>query len=279
MKQEIAICWLRRDLRLIDNTALFHALKSGYKVLIVFIFDTNILDKLPSPKDARVTFIFEVLQAIDEELKKHGSSLYVAHGTPEDCFKKITSAFQVKEVHANHDYEPYAIERDAGISKMLQQQNIGFLSYKDQVIFEKSEVMKADGTPYTVYTPYSNIWKQRFAAHPPVDYPSEKLLSHLISHEPFHFPTLAEMGFDKVSSIPLQPQIDENIIRDYEKTRNIPGIEGTSRLSPYLRFGIVSTRQMVKLAQRLNGQWLNELIWREFFMMILFHFPHVLNHS
>jgi deoxyribodipyrimidine photo-lyase len=279
MKKEISVCWLRRDLRLNDNTALFHALKSGHPVLIVFIFDTNILGKLPSPKDARVSFIHAILQNIDADIKKYSSSLYVAYGTPEVAFKNICDSFDVKEVHINHDYEPYAIERDAIIGKALDTAGIPLFTYKDQVIFERSEIAKIDGSPYTVYTPYSKVWKQRFVEQAPGNFPGEKLLHRLLPQEPFHFRTLTEMGFEKTATPPLPPSIDENLIRHYEETRNLPGIDGTSRLSPYLRFGVISTREVVNLAVRLNGQWLNELIWREFYMMILFHFPHVVHYS
>jgi deoxyribodipyrimidine photo-lyase len=279
MKKEIVVCWLRRDLRLNDNTALFHALKSGYPVLIVFIFDTLILDKLPSPRDARVHFIYEVLQQLQLTIRSHHSSIYLGYGTPEDCFSTICDQFHVKTVYANHDYEPYAIERDSRIRELLEKNGAVLHTYKDQVIFEKSEILKPDGKPYTVFTPYANRWKQMYRDQPHHDAPSEAHLDQLLPHQPFPFPSLESMGFEKVKTIPLQPHIDENIIRHYEETRNIPGVDGTSRLSPYLRFGIVSVRQMVRLAERLNVQWLNELIWREFFMMILYHFPHVVHHG
>jgi deoxyribodipyrimidine photo-lyase len=279
MSKEISICWLRRDLRLVDNAALHHALKGKYPVLPVFIFDTAILEKLPEKKDKRVAFIHQALQEIKDNLQKNGSSLYVLHDTPINAFGKICREFDVKEVFTNHDYEPYAIERDNAIQKFLSDQGIGFTMYKDQVIFEKSEVLKADGTPYTVFTPYSNAWKKKYAEEKSATFVTEKHFSNLLQIKPFHLPTINEIGFEKADTISARPPIDEKIIRHYHETRNIPGLEGTTHLSTHLRFGTVSTRHLVKLATELNEQWLNELIWREFFMMILFHFPHVVNYS
>ena len=279
MSREISICWLRRDLRLFDNAALYHALKSPYSVLPVFIFDTLILNKLPHKKDKRVAFIHQVLQEIKEELKNSDSSLYVLHDTPLAAFKKICEEFVVKEVFTNRDYEPYAIERDNTIKTFLEENNISFHTYKDQVIFEKSEVMKTDGAPYTVFTPYSNAWKKKYAEQDLPTFASEKYFSNLLKIKSFHLPTLSEIGFEKVETISSQPDIDETIIRHYHETRNFPAVKGTTCLSTHLRFGTVSLRQLVKLASQLNEAWLNELIWREFFMMILFHFPYVANHS
>ncbi len=279
MKEEISICWLRRDLRLVDNIALYHALKSNYPVLLIFIFDTDILDKLPDKKDKRIVFIHEALNEINTGLRKHHSSLYVLHDTPLGAFKKVLAEFEVKKVFTNHDYEPYAIKRDNAIKNFLQDENISFYSYKDQVIFEKSEIVKPDGMPYTVFTPYSNTWKKKFAEGTLGEFPAEKNMQNLLTGKSFHMPSLGEIGFEKTETISLQQQIDETIIRHYHETRNLPAVNGTTHLSPHLRFGTVSIRHLVKLASRLNEQWLNELIWREFFMMILFHFPHVVNYS
>ncbi len=219
------------------------------------------------------------LQEIKDELQKNGSSLYVLHDTPLDAFKKICKEFDVKEVFTNHDYEPYAIERDNAIKKYLADRNISFHTYKDQVIFEKSEVMKTDGTPYTVFTPYSNTWKKKYAEQGPSTFAIEKHFSNLLKIKPLHLPALTEMGFEKVETISPRHEIDEKIIRHYHETRNIPSLEGTTHLGTHLRFGTASIRQLVKRTTELNEQWLNELIWREFFMMILFHFPYVVNNS
>ena len=245
----------------------------------IFIFDSNILDKLSEKKDKRVVFIHQALEQINDELMENGSSLYVLHDTPLEAFKTICSEFDVKEVYANHDYEPYAIERDTAIRKFLTEKNIPFHTYKDQVIFERSEIIKSDGTPYTVFTPYSKAWKQKYAEQTTTEFPAEKHFSKLLKIKGLAIPSLKEIGFEKTETISSRPDIDEKIIRHYHETRNLPGIEGTTHLSTHLRFGTVSVRQLVKLANRLNEQWLNELIWREFFMMILFHFPHVVDHS
>ncbi|MFC0776197.1 cryptochrome/photolyase family protein [Terrimonas alba] len=277
--REINICWLRRDLRLDDNVALYHALKAKLPVLIIFIFDTDILGKLPSKKDKRVAFIHAALENINALLEKEGTALYIVNNTPLNAFQKIVNEFDVKEVFTNHDYEPYAMERDTRIEKFLKGKNILFHRFKDQVIFEKSDILKDDGKPYNVYTPYSKKWKLHFEKQGISQFPSEKHLDRLLPTGPHHFPTLTELGFEKTETVNPIPVIDEKIIQHYQQTRNIPGMEGTTRLSVHLRFGTVSVRQLVKLASNLNEQWLNELIWREFFMMILFHYPHVVTHS
>ena len=276
---KVSVFWFRRDLRLIDNHGLFRALKSKRKVLPVFIFDKSILDNLFDKKDKRVSFIYQNLLNIEKEINKLGSSLWVIYDTPLNAFKLICSTFDVSEVYTNHDYEPYAIKREKEISDFLCLNKILFHSSKDQVIFEKDEVMKKDGTPYTVFTPYSKIWKQRLKETKITFYKSENQLSNLIKTVAFRFPLLKEIGFEPSFSCIPSAVVDENIISDYDKTRNFPSINGTSRLSVHLRFGTVSIRKLVSTAIELNEQWLNELIWREFFMMILFHFPNVVTKS
>ncbi len=279
IKESVSIFWFRRDLRLSDNRGLYMALKNSTSVLPVFIFDKCILEKLSNKDDKRVAFIHKTLQRINEALQQNGSSLYVLHDTPLDAFKKICNNFDVKEVIANHDYEPYALERDQLINDFLAKKTIPFYTYKDQVIFEKSEVMKADGNPYTVFTPYSRIWKKKFFEGKPSNFSSENFLSNMVKNPLFHFPSLEEIGFEKTEMHIPGVEINKEIIRHYHETRNLPGIAGTSYMGLHLRFGTVSVRRVVHLANRLNAQWLNELIWREFFMAILFHFPHVVNSS
>ncbi len=279
MKQEISVCWLRRDLRLFDNTALYHALKSEYPVLLIFVFDTEILDKLSDKKDRRVAFIRNALLDIQAQLIKNHSSLYVLNSTPVNAFERICNEFNVREVFTNHDYEPYAIHRDGEIKRFLSSKNIPFYTFKDQVIFERNEVMKADGSPYTVFTPYSKVWKQKYYQQNPDGLPSEKHLTKVFQTSPFHFPTLTEIGFEEINLEVADIDVSEALIRSYHETRNTPGVAGTSHLSVHLRFGTVSIRQLAAQASRLNESWLNELIWREFFMMILFHFPQVVNQS
>ena len=277
-KQKVSLCWLRRDLRLFDNTALYHALQSPFPVLLLFIFDKNILDKLDNKKDKRVAFIHEMLSDINNAIRKYGSSILIVHDTPLNAFTKINEAYPIKEIYINHDYEPYAIERDNKIKGFAKQHQIGFHTFKDQVIFEKSEVMKADQTPYTIFTPYSKMWKQKYNEGQVVFYPSETLLPNLLQTEPFAFPSLKGIGFKEINSTVAKPEISEALILNYSETRNIPG-KGTTHLGIHLRFGTISVRQTVKIANRLNEQWLNELIWREFFMMILYYFPAAVRHN
>lgn len=279
MKKEISVCWLRRDLRLFDNTALYHALSGKFPVLLIFIFDIEILDKLQDKKDKRVFFIYQTLNQINSILREKGSSLYVLHDTPLAAFEKICDEFDVKEVFANHDYEPYATDRDTKIENSLATKNIPFHTFKDQVIFEKSEIMKADGTPYTIFTPYSNVWKQKYLSLKPANFPSEKILSNLLKTSSIRFPLIEEIGFEEVELDISSTKVNEEIIAHYDETRNLPGINGTTKISVHLRFGTVSVRQMAEKASELNKVWLSELIWREFFMMILFHFPDVVDHS
>lgn len=279
MDNPVAVFWFRRDLRFDDNQGLYIALKSGLPVLPVFVFDTTILNTLDDKKDARVTFIYNRLVELNQQLKSVQSSLCVLYGSPMEAFEKLTRDYAISHVYANHDYEPYAIKRDKEISDFLMSKKIKFSSFKDQVIFEKNEVLKADGKPYTIYTPYSRVWKTNYLQCSKENFPSEDYLDNFIKMNPISFPTLSEIGFEK-SSIDVPPLvIDKNLISNYELTRNFPAISGTSRLSVHLRFGTVSVRKLVALAWNINEQWLNELIWREFFMMILYHFPRVVTRS
>lgn len=279
MKQEISICWFRRDLRLDDNTALYHALQSPYPVLPVFIFDPEILGRLPDKNDRRISFIYHTLQDLNRRCLEHGSSFYVTFDRVEDAFKKFFEEFEVKAVFINHDYEPYAINRDQSIQKLSEAEGAAFYTFKDQVIFERSEIIKTDGSPYTVFTPYSNKWRQMFNQHPLKEFPSEKYLSKLLKSRAYDFPSLANLGFQEVDPEVMPANIEEVTISSYQDTRNLPSIAGTSQVSPYLRFGTLSIRHLVKLAFKWNATWLNELIWREFFMMILYQFPHVVNQN
>jgi deoxyribodipyrimidine photo-lyase len=278
-KQKVSICWLRRDLRLTDNTALYQALKSPYPVLLLFIFDKNILDQLDDKRDKRVAFIHETLFEINKEIVKYGSSVLMIHNKPAATFEHLVETYDIKEIFLNHDYEPYAIERDQQIKEFAKLHNISFHTYKDQVIFEKAEVLKSDQTPYTIFTPYANTWKQKYKEKEEIFYPSEKWLHNLIKTDPFAFPSLSEIGFEDIKSTISQPEINEELIRQYSDYRNIPSVEGTSKIGIHLRFGTVSVRQITRTASQLSEQWLNELIWREFFMMILCHFPQVVHHN
>jgi len=279
MKKEISICWLRRDLRLNDQAALYHALMSNYPVLLVFIFDPQILDKLKDRDDYRVFFIHNVLKKLNDELKFYGSSLMVIHDQVIPAFEKLNEQFDVKAVYTNHDYEPYALDRDSKVAEFLTGTGVSFHTFKDQVVFEKSDIMKSDGTPYTVFTPYSRRWKEAFSILSLPEYPSENNLSNCLQLEALSFPDLEDLGFAAPDVDFPSFDISEDLIRNYHSTRNLPSVKGTSQISVQLRFGTISIRYLVKLAVQWNEQWLNELIWREFFMMILYHFPHVVNNS
>lgn len=276
-QQKVNIFWFRRDLRLDDNVGFLAALKADLPVLPIFIFDKEILDKLPED-DARVTFIFDTLQKMRDELQEErDSSLAMFYGKPETIFKDLIDQYEIDTVFTNRDYEPYAKERDEAMEKLLSTEEINFKTYKDQVIFEKDEIVKNDGDPYVVYTPYKNKWKENFDEdeHLQMHYTSQHL-DNLIENTRLPNVTLSDMGF-KTSALKVPDYtITPTLIDNYEDTRNFPAKEnGTSRLGPHLRFGTVSTRKMMRKAiAEENEVFWSELIWREFFMQILYHFPH-----
>ncbi|HOO66318.1 MAG: deoxyribodipyrimidine photo-lyase [Bacteroidales bacterium] len=278
-RDAITLFWFRRDLRPEDNVGLYHALQSGRPVLPVFIFDTGILDRLEEKADRRVTFITAALGELNKKLMAAGSSLKVLHGTPETAFQKILGEYDIKAVFTNRDYEPYAIARDERISGLLKASGIPFHSFKDQVIFEKNEVSKSDGTPYTVFTPYSRAWKKQLTPQHTATFDTAKYSGNFLQTSPAAIPRPEEIGFSDSATVSPVPVINSDIIRNYHLTRNIPSLEGTTRLGVHLRFGTVSIRSLVRTALDLNETWLNELIWREFFMSILWHFPHVTDKS
>lgn len=274
---QVSLFWFRRDLRLHDNAGLYHALRSGKKVIPVFIFDKKILDELENKEDKRVDFIHRNLTAIQKELNDIGSTLHVLHGTPEECYKQLIKEYDVTAVYTNHDYEPYAGERDKKIADYLASNNIAFYSFKDQVIFEKDEVLKDDGTPYTVYTPYSKKWKQKLNNFYLKPYPTEKYFDAFLKQKAIAIPSLEDIGFKKTDvNIPSE-KLNESVAKDYHNTRDIPSIRGTTRMSVHLRFGTVSIRELASDAKVLNEKLLNELIWRDFYQAILWHFPKVIN--
>lgn len=279
VKARITIFWFRRDLRLHDNHGLFKALESSATVLPIFVFDKTILSGLSDKKDKRITFIYQTLRSLNDQLRLVGSSLKVLHDTPEEAFSLLSEEYEIEAVYTNHDYEPYAIQRDKRIREWLDTKQILFHTFKDQVIFEKDEILKSDGSPYIKFTPYANAWKSKLNESALEKRPSQKQFYKLVKTSPFHFPSLGEIGFDDSDVSVPSPMISHDIIKNYHLTRNIPAIRGTSQLSVHLRFGTVSIRELVQKALLLNDQWLNELIWREFFMMILFHFPHVVHQS
>ena len=246
-----------------------------HKVLPIFIFDEEILSKLPED-DARVTFIFETLQEMRSELQeKYGSSIAMLKGKPEDVFKELMDDYSIDTVFTNRDYEPYAKERDTAIETLLSKENINFKTFKDQVIFEKDEVVKSDGDPYKVYTPYMKLWKKEFEKIDLKIYYTNEFLDNLIENSRLPNLTLADIGFKKSSQKIAPYTVTPTLIQEYEDTRNFPAQDSTSKLGPHLRFGTASIRKMVKkaIAEKNEIFW-SELIWREFFTQILWHFPH-----
>ena len=276
MKPSVNIIWFRRDLRLTDNAALYHALRSSQPVLPIFIFDKNILDQLEDKKDKRVAFIHGAIAEMQEQLLSMGSSMQVFYGKPLEVFENLVQQYTIGSVFTNHDYEPYAKERDAAVESFLSKNSIGFSTYKDQVIFEKEEVTKDDGKPYTVFTPYSRKWKAKLNAFYLKSYPTEKYFSHFYQQAPSEIPSLSSMGFESIEAVFPLKELDQEIVKKYSLNRDIPALEnGTSKMGVHLRFGTVSIRKLATIAIALNETYLNELIWRDFYQMILFHFPKV----
>jgi deoxyribodipyrimidine photo-lyase len=279
MKTTVSLFWFRRDLRLRDNHGLYEALKHDKAVLPIFIFDRSILDSLPK-NDARVEFIHEQLKAIHTCLQKYDGGLSVYYGAPEGVFEQLTNEYDIDTVYCNRDYEPYALSRDQIISDLLKSKSIEFKSYKDQVIFEQNEITKDDGLPYKVYTPYSKKWLSNFKTDHYSPFNSENLLSNIVQSNSYSWVDLESMGFEPNPIKIAAYNVDNGIIENYEDTRNFPAIDGTSKLGPHLRFGTVSVREIVsKAIQFTNNTFLKELIWREFFMQILWHFPHTVTQS
>lgn len=274
LSEKVNIFWFRRDLRLEDNIGFSNALEGKYPVLPIFIFDTNILDELPKD-DARISFIHKLLEEISAALIEKSSGIATYYGDPKEVFHKIISSYDVQNVITNRDYEPYAKERDSTIKNFLHEKDIGFHHFKDQVIFEKDEIVKADGTPYLVYTPYMKKWKETFRKSNHTKYqPTSNSFQNLYNSTNIPFLSLVDIGF-KQSKIEVSDwDISKSMIEDYEKKRNLPALDATSHLGPHLRFGSISIRKAVsKAIAESNEVFWQELIWREFFMQILWHFP------
>ncbi len=277
--KEVSVFWFRRDLRIHDNTGLYYALNDRFPVVPVFIFDKIILDKLESKSDARVQFIHDQLSQLNQIMRSHQSRLWVYHDEPVKAFKELLKIFSVKAVYTNRDYEPYAKDRDESIRTLLKENGTEFYSFKDQVIFESGEILTAQETPYRMFTPYKNKWMEVFEKELAASIPSETLLNNLYQDKFKEIPSLKSIGF-KASSIKIPPnKIEKNTIVHYDKTRDYPGIDGTSRLGIHLRHGTLSIRKATSAAWAFSTVWLNELIWREFYMMILSFFPEVTDQS
>ncbi|MEM6628322.1 MAG: deoxyribodipyrimidine photo-lyase [Bacteroidota bacterium] len=273
---KVNVFWFRRDLRLNDNRGLFEALKSEYPVLPLFIFDRNILDDLEAD-DARVTFIHNQLSGMREQLSALDKGFWVEHGSPEAVWENLLQEFDVQAVFCNHDYEPYAQKREQMVIKLLKGKGAVLHTFKDQVIFEKEEILSGAGKPYTVYTPYSKKWKESLRQSHLTYYNCEALWDNFLpkSQVPRSFPSLGQMNFKVSSQIFPSDSPKEQTIRVYDQYRNFPAQPGTTRIGIHLRFGTISIRQLAKKAIELNEVYLKELIWREFYMQILWNFPHV----
>lgn len=277
MKEEIVIFWFRRDLRLDDNIGLYHALQSQYPVLPIFIFDNDILKNLDNKRDRRVDYIYQAAESINQELKSVNSRLEVFNGKVMNAFIKLEDKYELKAIFCNRDYEPYTIKRDTEIYNYFKKKNIPFLAYKDQVIFDKNDVLKDDGKPYTVFSPYSKKWRSSLNNEYFQEYRIKKYNFLRLSYKDIL--NLKDIGFERTDINFIKPELNPAIIDNYDKTRNFPAINGTTRLSVALRFGTISIRHCVNFALQHNDIWLTELIWREFFMQILYHFPQVVNNS
>lgn len=272
---QVNIFWFRRDLRLDDNAGLYHALKQDIPVIPVFIFDKLILDDLEEKADRRVEFIRLALEDMQEALVQKGASLEVYYGAPMEVFKKLLTKHKIEKVFTNHDYEPYAIKRDKEIQHLLKEHGVSFHTYKDQVVFEKDEVAKDNGHPYTVYTPYSKRWKALLNDFYAKSYPTEKYFHNFYKQSAHRIPSLKSMGFKEAGKPFPSHTLDEDIVRKYDKQRDIPAINGTTHMGIHLRFGTVSIRRLLQTALELNAVFMSELIWRDFFQSILWHFPKV----
>lgn len=273
-KMKIAIHWFRRDLRWDDNTALYKALSSDLPVLPLFIFDTNILDKLENKKDKRVHFIHRELSRLQEDAKGKGTSILVKHGKPLEIWEELLEEYDIGAVYTNRDYEPYAQERDKAVYELLQKHDIPFKGSKDHVIFEKKEVVKDDGDPYVVFTPYSKKWLAAYKENPPKINSSALRFQNFYNTKLLPFPTLSDLGFEETDTDFPSMDLNESLLNEYKELRDYPAKENTTRLSVHFRFGTISIRKMAEKGMKLSKSWLNELIWRDFYQMILYNFPH-----
>ncbi len=273
MKKTVAVFWFRRDLRIEDNVGFYEALRSNDQVLPLFIFDPDILDPLEDRNDPRVTYMHQRLELLNEELMLMGSCLWVIHDQPINAFKQLIEEFSVQVVYTNNDYEPYAIKRDAAVRDLLKEHGVAFHGYKDQVIFEKDEILKSDGRPYTVFTSYSRRWKCMLSEKP-IQLCEALAKDHLLQCEGLKISSLESLGFTSTERIVKPIDLSLEMLSQYELLRNIPAVDATSHLSVALRFGTISIRRVV-LGVKQYEHFLNELIWREFFMQVLYHYPNV----
>lgn len=274
-KEKITLFWFRRDLRLHDNAGLYYALRSGNPVVPVFIFDKTILDDLDNKEDKRLTFIHQNILAIQRELQTLGADILVFYGHPTNVWQELSEKYNIAEVFTNTDYEPYATERDTAVARILHAKKVELKAYKDQVIFEKQEILSGQNTPYTVFTPYSRMWREKCNDFYLSSYPNKKYLKNFLKWGGSTIPSLQEMGFKSTDTDFPSSEISAELLENYETSRDFPAMEGTSRIGIHLRFGTVSIRELARFAKKHSNLYLNELIWREFYQQILSNFPHV----
>ncbi|MFY9152119.1 MAG: deoxyribodipyrimidine photo-lyase [Prolixibacteraceae bacterium] len=277
--EKVNVFWFRRDFRVDDNHGFFEALNSGLPVIPVFIFDPAILSRFPDPTDPRMTFIHRCLSELNLEFKKYNSNLQVYISSPEVVFAQLAAKYSIQTVYVNTDYEPSSIVRDLKVERILQDHGIELVSAKDQVVFHHNEIVKGDGSPYTVFTPYSRKWKEKLSGNNLHFYESEKLLSNLKHLSSDYFPELSEIGYQVQDIDFADKKADKKLIENYARTRDFPALNGTSRIGIHLRFGTISIRKLTQFAQTHSVVFLNELIWRNFYMDILWHFPYVVDRS
>ena len=284
------LCWIRRDLRLHDHAALAAATKSG-ETTVVFIFDTHILDKLKNKSDKRLTFIHQSLTEIETELQKYDSSLVIRYGKPEEEIPKLAKELAVQKVFCNRDYEPYAKKRDSQVEKILKAQGVEFEQFKDTVMFEKHEVLKNDGSIYKVFTPYKNKWHEVFENQnknlPEFETNFKNIRKFKNPENILKKDWYSEIGFKETlpplaggtsSALKLLKKFKDHL-NEYKDTRDFPALPGTSNLSVYIRHGNLSVRDMLRLGitSRSEGAktWVSEIIWRDFYQMILDTHPYI----
>ena len=273
------IFWFRRDLRVEDNAGLFAALSSGFDVLPVFVFDTDILDKLDKENDTRISFMIGALKQLNAALIERGTSLEVLLGKPSDIFEDLIKKYNVKGVYTNEDYEPYAIKRDQEVSELLNRKGISLFSFKDHVIFSKNSLLTGAAQPYSIYTPYSKKWKETLREQDYTAYPSETIYDKWVLRNEKAIPKAEKLGFKTFKKIYSAPILDSQVVVDYHRNRDFPDVDGTTLIGAHLRFGTISIRECVRFALDKNLVWLNQLIWRDFFIQILWHFPRVVDTS
>jgi deoxyribodipyrimidine photo-lyase len=273
--------WFRRDLRLNDNAGLYHALRGGEPVQAVFVFDTEILEKLDDPRDRRVQFLHQNVSDLQKKLRALGADLVVRTGKPVEVWKKLLREHPARTLYANHDYEPASIRRDVAVEKLCASSGVAFQTFKDQVIFEKDEIVTEARKPYTVYTPYKKKWLASLSGFYLKVYPTEKYFKNFLkvaksAAAKNAVPTLRDLKFAAPEFVFPPARVNEKILKAYAGTRDFPALEhGTSRLGLHLRFGTLSVRELARAGRKNSAVWLSELIWREFFMQVLWHFPQV----